>query len=84
MSDAAMETVFDHFHARRRRDLEAIATGLDPEVVHHGVLPDLVCNGRREVLDRIEASFDSLDTGVERLRVSSEEIARSRCYPMCG
>jgi hypothetical protein len=71
MSDAAMETVFDHFHARRRRDLEAIATGLDPEVIHQGVLPELVCNGRGAVLDRIDASFDSLDTGVERLEFNT-------------
>jgi len=36
MSDASMETVFDHFHARRRHDLDAIATGLDPDVIHQG------------------------------------------------
>ena len=71
MSDAAMETVFDHFYARRRRDIEAIATGLDADVIHQGVLPELVCNGRRDVLDRIEASFDSLDTGVERLEFNA-------------
>jgi hypothetical protein len=71
MSDAAMETVFDHFHARRRRDLEAIATGLDADVVHQGVLPELICNGRGAVLDRIEASFESLDTGVERLEFNA-------------
>src|SRR6202021_3043177 len=28
MSDAPMETVFDHFHARRRNDLDAIGAGL--------------------------------------------------------
>jgi ketosteroid isomerase-like protein len=71
MSDAAMETVFDHFHARRRRDLEAIAAGLDADVVHQGVLPELVCNGLGAVLDRLEASFDSLDTGVERLEFNA-------------
>ena len=69
MSDAAMETVFDHFHARRRRDIEAIAAGLDPDVVHQGVLPELVCNGRATVLDRIEASFDGGETGIERLEL---------------
>ena len=71
MSDAAMETVFDHFHARRRRDLDAIAAGLDPDVVHQGVRPELVCNGRAAVLERIEASFDTVDTGVERLELNS-------------
>jgi hypothetical protein len=33
MSDAAMTAVFDHFHAQRRQDLDAIAAGLDPDVV---------------------------------------------------
>ena len=51
MSDAAMTAVFDHFHARRRGDLDAIAAGLDPDVVHQGVIPELVCNGRAAVLD---------------------------------
>jgi len=71
MSDAAMETVFDHFHARRRRNLDAIAAGLDPDVVHQGVRPELVCNGRGAVLERIEASFETVDTGVERLELNA-------------
>jgi ketosteroid isomerase-like protein len=71
MSDAAMETVFDHFHARRRRDLDAIAAGLDPDVVHQGVRPELVCNGKGAVLERIEASFETVDTGVERLELNA-------------
>lgn len=37
MSDAALEIVFDHFYARRRRDIAALTDGLDPEVVHQGV-----------------------------------------------
>jgi hypothetical protein len=71
MSDAAMETVFDHFHARRRRDLDAIAAGLDPDVVHQGVRPELVCDGRGAVLERIEASFETVDTGIERLELNA-------------
>lgn len=43
MSDAALETVFDHFYGRRQRDLVALSAGLDPDVVHQGVIPDLVC-----------------------------------------
>jgi SnoaL-like domain len=69
MSDAAMETVFDHFHARRRRDLEAIEAGLDPEVVHQGVLPELVCNGRSAVLERMAGSLGNGDSGIERLEL---------------
>jgi SnoaL-like domain len=69
MSDAAMTTVFDHFHARRRHDLDAIAAGLDPDVVHQGVLPELVCDGRPAVLENIGWSFDTGDTGIERLEL---------------
>ena len=69
MSDAAMTAVFDHFHARRRQDLGAIAAGLDPDVVHQGVRPELVCSGRPAVLERIGASLDSGETGVERIEL---------------
>jgi ketosteroid isomerase-like protein len=68
MSDAALEIVFDHFYARRRRDIAAVADGLDPAVVHQGVMPLLVCNGRDAVVERVTASFDDMDDrGVERL-----------------
>jgi ketosteroid isomerase-like protein len=69
MSDEALETVFDHFYARRQRDVDAIRDGLDPDVVHQGVMPNLVCNGRDEVLDRVRSSFDPGDFGVERLEL---------------
>jgi ketosteroid isomerase-like protein len=71
MSDAAMTAVFDHFHARRRRDLDAIAAGLDPDVVHQGVLPELVCNGRPAVLERIRRSLGDGETGIERLELDA-------------
>jgi ketosteroid isomerase-like protein len=70
MSDTAMETVFDHFHARRRGDLDAVAAGLDPDVVHQGVLPDLVCNGRPAVLDRVRSSLGG-ERSIERLELQS-------------
>jgi ketosteroid isomerase-like protein len=71
MSDAAMETVFDHFHARRRNDLDAIGAGLDPDVVHQGVMPELVCNGREAVLERIGASMSDGDWGIDRLELQA-------------
>jgi hypothetical protein len=68
MSDAALEIVFDHFYARRRRDIAAVADGLDAEVVHQGVMPMLVCNGRDAVVERVTASFDDMEgRGIERL-----------------
>ncbi len=69
MSDAAMETVFDHFHARRRRDIETLAAGLDPDVVHQGVMPELVCNGRDAVLNRVRSTFDDGDFGIDQLEL---------------
>ena len=69
MSDASMETVFDHFHARRRHDLDAIVAGLDPEVIHQGVMPELICTGREAVVERVRRSFDNGDSGLERLEL---------------
>jgi ketosteroid isomerase-like protein len=69
MSDASMEVVFDYFHARRRRDLDAITAGLDPAVVHQGVMPELVCTGREAVVDRMRASLGNGDSGIERLEL---------------
>jgi ketosteroid isomerase-like protein len=72
MSDEAMEIVFDHFHARRRRDADALAAGLDPEVVHQGVRPELVCHGREAVLERMRASLDEGQSGIDSLELHSE------------
>jgi hypothetical protein len=71
MSEEALEIVFDHFHARRRHDLDAIREGLDPDVVHQGVMPDLVCNSRDEVLAMVRSSFARGDFGVERLELNA-------------
>jgi SnoaL-like domain len=69
MTDAALEVVFDHLYARRMRDLDALTRGLDPDVVHQGVLPSLVCNGRDAVIERMRSSFDLGDSGIERLEL---------------
>jgi hypothetical protein len=69
MSDAALEVVFDHLYARRTRDLDALAAGLDPDVVHQGVLPSLVCHGRDAVMERVSSSLNGADSGIERLEL---------------
>jgi hypothetical protein len=66
-----METVFDHFHARRRGDFDALAAGLAPDVIHQGVRPELVCHGREAVLERMQASVAGGESGIERLELHS-------------
>jgi hypothetical protein len=69
MSDAALTAIFDHLHARRMGDLEAVSRGLDPDVVHQGVLPSLVCHGRDAVMERMRASMNRIDSGIDRLEL---------------
>jgi ketosteroid isomerase-like protein len=69
MTQANLEIVFDHLDARRSRDLERLASHLDRDVVHQGVLPELVCNNRDEVLANVRRSFVREDFGVERLEL---------------
>jgi ketosteroid isomerase-like protein len=69
MTDANLEVVFDHLDARRCHDLERLASRLDPDVVHQGVLPELACNNRDEVLANVRRSFVREDFGVDRLEL---------------
>src|ERR1700732_1762698 len=69
MTQANLEVVFDHLYARRMRDLPRVESQLDPNVVHQGVLPELVCNNRDEVLENVRRSFARDDFGVERLEM---------------
>jgi ketosteroid isomerase-like protein len=69
MSDAAMQIVFDHLYARRRGDLDALTAGLDPGVVHQGVVPSLVCTGRDAVVERMQSSLEQVETGIDRLEL---------------
>lgn len=69
MGEAELEIVFDHFHARRRRDIDAVAATLDPAVVHQGVEPEFVCKDRDEVLEMVQRSFTRRHMGVERIEL---------------
>jgi hypothetical protein len=64
-----LEFVFDHLNARRSRDLARLESQLDPHVVHQGVLPELVCNNREEVLHNVQRGFSRDDFGVDRLEL---------------
>jgi ketosteroid isomerase-like protein len=69
MTQANLEVVFDHLYARRTRDLALLESQLDPDVVHQGVLPELVCNNRDEVLVNVRRGFAREDFGVDRLEL---------------
>ena len=69
MTEANLELVFDHLSARRSRDLARVESQLDAHVVHQGVLPELVCNNRDEVLANVQRSFARTDFGVDRLEL---------------
>jgi hypothetical protein len=64
-----LEVVFDHLNARRTRDMARLESQLDADVVHQGVLPELVCNNRDEVLTNIGRGFARDDFGVDRLEL---------------
>ncbi len=65
MGEAELKAVFTHFHARLQRDIDTVAAGLDPGVVHQGVEHELVCDGREEVVDLVRRSFTRDNSGVE-------------------
>jgi hypothetical protein len=69
MTQASLEVVFDHLIARRSHDLGRVESLLDPNVVHQGVLPELVCNNRKEVLENVRRGFAHDGLGVDRLEM---------------
>lgn len=69
MTQANLEVVFDHLDARRSRDLARLESQFDPDVVHQGVLPELVCNNRDEVLANVRHGFARDDFGVDHLEM---------------
>jgi SnoaL-like protein len=69
VTQANIEVVFDHLNARRVHDLARLESQLDPEVVHQGVLPDLVCNNRDEVLSMVQRGFALDGFGIDRLEL---------------
>ena len=64
-----LELVFDHLQARRTQDVAALTAQLHADVVHQGVLPELVCHGRDEVLERIRRSFTDDGFGVDHVEL---------------
>jgi len=53
-----IELLLGWLDALRRRDLEALAAALDPDIVWQGLRKDLVCRGREEVIAAFVAQRD--------------------------
>jgi hypothetical protein len=69
VTQANIEVVFDHLNARRVHDLARLESQLDPDVIHQGVLPELVCNNRDEVLSMVKRGFAGDGFGIDRLEL---------------
>ncbi|MQA84147.1 MAG: hypothetical protein GEV03_05850 [Streptosporangiales bacterium] len=71
MSQRNIEIVLDDFvDAFRRRDLDAIARRLHPDVVWEGVVEGLVSRGRHEVLQFLRNAMEDSDgLGIEALEL---------------
>ena len=53
-----IELLLGWLDALRRRDLEALAAVLDPDIAWQGLREDLICRGREEVVDAFVARRD--------------------------
>ncbi len=69
MSDETMEVVFDYLSALRRRDIDAVASLLDPEAVHQGFSEELICDGRDMVLANVRNGMRREHLGIEHLEL---------------
>ena len=54
-----IEFLWGWFDALRRRDMESMAAALAPDVIWHGVRPDLVCHGPDEVITAFVTAYDA-------------------------
>jgi hypothetical protein len=61
----------DWLEAIRRKDLDALARALDPDVVHEGVVPSLTCHNREEVVAQARATMDRERREIHRLELTA-------------
>jgi hypothetical protein len=69
MATSNLEIIFNHFHDRGAGDFQSVAAQLDPDVVHQGVMPELVCEGRDAVLERMRGSQGRDGHGLDRIEL---------------
>lgn len=68
--ESPLEVVFDHIHARGRGDADAIEARMHPEVVHQGIDPDWICDGRGPVMERMRRVIQQRHGGVDWLELT--------------
>jgi ABC-type phosphate/phosphonate transport system substrate-binding protein len=81
-----IEIIFsDWLDALRRRDLDALAARLAPEVTHRGVRPDLYCPDRAAVLESVRAtSRDLPEVEAIELVAAGDNVVLSVRAPTVG
>jgi len=66
----------------RRRDLQALATALDPDIVWQGLRQDPVCRGPEEVVDAFVAQRDkNYDIDSVELIGGNDHVVLGVCVP---
>jgi hypothetical protein len=76
-----LEVIFvDWLDAMRSGDIDRIASRLEPEVVHQGVRPELVCSGRGAVVERLRSRAAQLPdvTAVELVELGEHVVMSVR------
>ncbi|GAC1462958.1 MAG: hypothetical protein PVSMB7_03980 [Chloroflexota bacterium] len=69
MTQAGMDVVLSHIDAMRRRDVDGMASRLDLKIVHQGVLDELVCEGRADVLEHMRRTTETADFGIDHIEI---------------
>jgi ketosteroid isomerase-like protein len=81
-----IEIIFsDWLDAIRRRDLDALAARLAPEVTHRGVRPDLICPDREAVIENARAGSHQLpEVEAVELVAAGDRVVLSIRAPTVG
>ncbi len=81
-----IEIIFsDWLDALRRRDVDALAARLAPEVTHRGVRPDLYCPDRAAVIESVRAtSRDLPEVEAIELVAAGDNVVLSVRAPTVG
>jgi hypothetical protein len=79
-----METVFDWVDARRRADVDMLASRLAPDVQHVGIRPGMICRNRDEVMAMIGSGGRAPDVDALELVAAGDHVVLSVRGPQIG